>query len=246
MALKRLSTIAETAPVTKSGDTPVVKISGRSVARFIEATAELKRQEAIQKEERAKLLQKGIAELFTFNIANPTNPATSIQLLQDQGKDEAGEDKDAMAGDGEVVRLTFQDRYSACDASTADSLFEDLLRPTNADKAKADRLSINNFMQETVTAGFNSKIFQTGENGEFNQKVFDAYAKAIEKVTAELVAKKMLPEGTKTPLAVTKKVLPLTNFHAERWTKFPSVVAQEQIFEVVSNTVTLTPVATVK
>lgn len=243
MALKRLSTIAETAPAAKSGEAPVIKIPGRSVARFVEATAELKEQEAIQKEERAKLLKKAMAELFAYNVANPTNPATSIQLMQDQGKDEAtGDDKDALPGDGNVVRLTFQNRYSACDASTADSLFEDLLAPSNKDRAKGEKLSINNFMQETVSASFDSKVFNTGENGEFNQRVFDVYQKAIELATADLIKKKMLPEGTKVPLAVGKKVLPLGNFHAERWTSFPSVGMQEQLFEVVANTVTLTPV----
>jgi hypothetical protein len=239
MALKRLSTVVENAPVSKKDEMPVIKISGRSVTRFNEATAELKKQEAIQKEERAKLLQKGLAELFAYNIANPTSPATSIQLMQDN---EVAEGEQPIAGDGEVVRLTFQDRYSACDADTADTLFEDLLRPANADRPAKKKLSINDFMQETVTAGFNSKVFNTGDKGEFNQKVFDAYAAAIEKVTAELIAKKVLPEGTKSPLAVTKKVLPLANFHGDRWTQFPSVVAQEQLFEVVSNTVTLTPV----
>ena len=64
----------------------------------------------------------------------------------------------------------------------------------------------------------------------------------IEAATTELIKKKMLPEGTKVPLAVGKKVLPLANFHTERWTSFPSTVMQEQLFEVVSNTVTLTPV----
>lgn len=244
MALKRLNKVEETAPATKAGEIPVVKVSGRSVARFNRATAELKAQEIIQQEERAKLLKKGLDALFAFNIANPTNPATSVKLMQDQGvAEEGGEPNPALDGDGDVVRLTFQNRYSASDADTADSLFESLLVETNKDRPKGQKLSINNFMQETVGTTFDSKIFLTGPNGQFDQAIYDAYSEAITRVTADLVKKGKLAEGTKSPLGTTKKVLPLANFHEERWAVFPTVDAQQQLREVVSNTVTLTPVA---
>lgn len=243
MALKRLNNVEETVPATKSGEMPVVKVSGRSVARFNRATAELKAQEIIQQEERAKLLKKGLDALYEFNIANPTNPATSVKLVQDQGVAEGDEPNPGLDGDGDVVRLTFQNRYSASDADTADSLFETLLVETNKDRPKGQKLSINDFMQETVGTSFDSKIFLTGENGQFDQGIYNAYSEAIAKVTADLVKKGKLKEGTKSPLGTTKKVLPLANFHEERWSKFPTVDAQQQIREVVSNTVTLTPVA---
>jgi hypothetical protein len=240
MALKRLTSVAETAAPSKSKDeTPLAKIAGRSVSRFIKATAEYKAAEATQKEERAKLLKLGLAALFEFNVTNPTNPATSIQLMQENEKIGEGE---PVAGDGEVVRLTFQNRYSAADADTADNLFADLLEGYNKENPKGKK-SINDFMQETVTAGFDSSVFMTGEKKEFNQKIFDAYLAGITKVTEDLVKRGLLPAGTKVPLATTKKVLPLANFHADRWTVFPAAELQEQLHDVVSTTVTLTPVA---
>jgi hypothetical protein len=240
MALKRLSNVAETAPVKSKDDQPVVKVSGRSVTRFVEATAAFKAAEATQKEERAKLLKLGLAELFKHNVENATSPVTTIKLIQEN---EVGEGEVAIDGDGNVVRLSFQERYSAADANTVDSLFTDLLVESNKDRPKNGKLTTNDFMQEVVAASFDSKIFLTGEKSEFTQSIFDAYLEGITKVTADLIKKGVLPVGTKVPLAVTKKVLPLATFHAERWSKFPTVVAQEQISEVVSNTVTLTPVA---
>jgi len=243
MALKRLSSVAETAPKASKDEAALVKIPGRIVARFNAATAAFKDAEADQKEQRAKLLALGLKALFEYNVAHPTAPATTVKLLQENPKPEdADADYKPVDGDGEVARLTFQNRYSACDADTADHLFEDLLKDVNADRKKDDRLSINNFMQETVTATFDSKVFLTGENGEFTQKIFDTYLAAIQKATDDLIKKKLLPEGTKVPLSTSKKVLPLENFHTERWSQFGSAEQQQELFEVVSNTVTITPV----
>jgi hypothetical protein len=243
MALKRLSSVAETAPKASKDESALVKIPGRVVARFNASTAALKDAKADQEEQRAKLLQIGLKALFEYNVSHPTAPATTIKLLQENPKPEdAGADFEPIDGDGEVARLTFQNKYSACDADTADHLFESLLKDVNADRKKDERLSINNFMQETVTAAFDSKVFLTGDNGEFNQKIFDTYLAAIQKATDDLIKKKLLPEGTKVPLATSKKVLPLDNFHADRWTQFSDVEQQQELFEVVSNAVTITPV----
>lgn len=245
MALKRLSNVAETAPKTSKDDAVSVEVPGRIIARFNAATAALKDAKADQDEQRAKLLTIGLKKLFENNVSNPSNPATTIKLVQANPKPEdAGDDYKPVDGDGEVARLTFQNKYSACDADTADHLFEDLLRPANADRKKENRLSINNFMQETVVASFDSKVFLTGDQGEFNQKIFDTYLLAIQKATDELIKKKLLPEGTKVPLATSKKVLPLENFHTARWSQFASADQQQQLFDVVSNTVTITPVKT--
>lgn len=240
MALKRLENVAETTPSVRKEMIPEFKVDGTLISRFNAAVERAKDAATTQGELRAKILQRSLQHLFEFNIANSTSPATSIKLIQDNPEPEAPRkgllpDK-PVVGDGEAVRISFQNKYSAADPDSADDVFASLLKQTRSKK------TVNDFVQETVTASFDSKVFNVGENGAFSPKVFAAYEAVIEAVTKTLVVQGLLPQGMKSPLGTAKKVLPLSTFHAERWDVFPTADAQEQLFEVLPNVVTITPV----
>ena len=214
MALKRLNKIAETAPKTGKAEKPVFVIDGDDVTKFNKATAALKEAEADQKLARTELLEVGMGLFFQHNHANSASPATSIELVDDNGN---------------KCRVSFQEKYSAADPAAAEALFDNL----GAD--------INDYMQETVSAGFDCSVFNAGAEGRFSQDVFNVYDEAIKAATTKLIGKGMLPVGTASPLSTTKKVLPLKTFHAKRFERFNDTENKE-ISLVVKNTVTVTPI----
>ena len=220
MALKRLN-IAETKPVVAGSDRPSFKIDGDIITKFNKAVSDKKDAEARVEEVRAKLLEKGISHLYGHNIDHPTAPVKTVELTDKNGSS---------------VRLTSQAKYSAANADAASALF-DVLAESHPDLD----LDINNYVQETIAASFDNSIFNDSE-GRFSDKIYLAFSAAIEKVTTDLVTKKILPIGTTSPMKTTKKVVPLSTFDEQRYVLFNKVEEQNSIREVLPNTITLTPV----
>lgn len=235
MALKRITNITETKTASSKDEMPTFAVRGQAVSRFNQAVAAAKAAKAEQDAARVALLEVATQHLYEHNIDRPTSPATSIKLVQSNPPVVVKGKAKPVDGDGQVTRLSFQEKYSPADADTADAVFTALLEANHSDK------TVNDFLQETITASFDSKVFNAGPDGAFDQAVFDAYYKAIEEATDRLVRQGHLAKGARVPLSLTKKVLPLANFHHDRWSEFPSVEAQRRLTEVVPNTITLTP-----
>jgi hypothetical protein len=224
MALTRLNTIAETKAKASSSDRPVCNLTGNLVARFntfkqIADDAKAKAEEA-----RLRVLNAALATLFTYNVEHPTATVKTIDVTDTTGS---------------VARLTSQDKWSAANPDAVEALFESL-----GAKYPELKLDVNDFVQETVTASFDSSVFNVGDEGKFDQEVYDAYADAISKVTTSLIAKKKLASGTESPLKTTKKVLPLDSFNEKRWVLFTAAADHAAIRDVISNTITLSVVST--
>lgn len=216
MALKRSKAIVAEKETTTKSEIPTIEVGGSIVAAYNLAVAAQKKAEAEVKENRPAVEEFGVAEIFRINVDNPTNPITSVKLVDETGA---------------VVRVTSQDRYSAVDPDAVERLFENL---NDADP--------NEFVQEVVKPAFDAKVFY-GQDGNFRDEVFNAYQRAIQKVTTELVAAGKLAAGTGSPLVGKRLFMPKPTFNAQRWSNFPTVEAQTAISSVLTNTVTLTPVA---
>jgi hypothetical protein len=221
MALKALKVATNEASSKKKSDIVIVDISGETVTKYNQAVVAQKAAEAAVKELGASLKSCGLPELFSLATTNPDTPPSSIKL------------RDELGG---VVRLTSQDRYGVVDPEVVDPVFESL----GAD--------INDFVQYTVKAAFDSKVFlaqpgtSAGQAGNFSAKVYNAYKGAIDQVTARLIKEGLLLPETPAPLAAEKVATVKPDFHGRRWRAFPQVAQQVQLSEVISNTVTLTPV----
>jgi hypothetical protein len=218
MALLRNTDIAETKESsTSKGQKPSFLVTGQLAFEFNKAKEAAEAAEAKMKKARTKLLEAGIGHLYQHNIDHPAASVASIELTDVTGSN---------------VILISQDRYSEANAEAAELLFESLGK-----KYPDSKIDINDYVQEAVSASFDSTVFNTGPDGQFTKKVFDAYAKAIAAVTTELIKKGDLPENTPSPLKTTKKVLPLDSFHSNRWALFPSVADQNAIRSVLPNTI---------
>lgn len=198
----------------KKSDIPLFSVAGRSVQAYSLAKAAFETADANLKAATPAMKSQGLGLLFGHNIDNPGAPTSSVKLQDESGL---------------VAIVTMQNRYGAPDAEAADAAFTEL----GAD--------INDAVQMTAVGKFDSGIFISkvnGDKGEFSKKIFTAYAAALEKATAELIAKGLLPADTESPLSTGQVAAVRTTFHAERWAKFPSVAAQSIINEVLPTTVT--------
>lgn len=224
MALKRTQ-IAETKPATKKEERPLFKLADKDIVlRFNKAAADLKDAKAVVDELRVKILAKGTEHFYQHNIDHPTAPVKTVELT------------DAT---GSTLRLTSQAKYSAADANAVEALFENF-----ASKYPDTKIDVNDYVQETCSASFDNSIFNDAD-GRFSDRIYNVFAEAIEKVTKDLIAKKVLAAGTPSPLKTTKKVVPLSSFDEARYVIFPTVKDQTSILEVLPNTITLTPVETI-
>ncbi len=211
MSLKRLK--VKTSPARKSKDEiPVVAVSGDVVKQYNLADAQAKAAEAVQKDLRPEIIELGTDELFRLNTADPHNPITTVKLQDDEN---------------EVLRVQFTSRYKSANPEAVDEMFESL-RTANGKSA-----DINNYVQETVAAKFNSDVFNDAK-GRFSQAKFDRYYVVLTKLAREL--------GDECPLSTTSAVLPLDSFHKDRWSVFPTSDAQRKISEVLPNTIQIVPV----
>lgn len=225
MALTRLNNIAETKAKATSSDRPVCQVNGNLVARFNTFKEMADDAKAKAEEARLRVLNEALSTLYDYNIQHPTATVKTIDVVDTTGS---------------VARLTSQNKWSAANPDAVEALFESL-----GEKYPELDLDVNEFVQETISASFDSSIFNSGEDGKFDQEIYDAYADAISKVTASLIAKKKIPSRTESPLKTTKKVLPLDSFNEKRWVLFTDVKDHSAIRDVLSNTVSLSAVSTV-
>lgn len=221
MALKEIKIKTNSAKPTKSSDIVVIDVPGNIVSSYNRAVIDLKDAEARKAEFDFEVKELGLPELFEQCINNPTNPPSSVKL-----RDESGA----------VVRVTSMDKYSVFDAEVADPVFSEF----GAD--------INEFAQFTAKAKFDASVFlakkgtAAGDEGNFSEKIFNAYRIALDRATAELVRSGMLPPGSVSPLSSEKVATVKPDFHKRRWEAFPSAAKQARISAVIRNTVTLNPV----
>lgn len=158
MALKRASVVA--APATKSSknDMPIHIVVGTAVSSFNLKSAQIATLEADLARLKKELEDAGRDKLTRINVANATNPVSSVRLVDSNGSD---------------ATYIFQDKYSAADGDQADALFESMGK------------DINDFAQETAKAAFDSKVF-LGADGNFDPNRYNKFKAAVDAVAAEL------------------------------------------------------------
>ncbi len=222
MPLKTTRIVTNDVAKKKKTDIIIVDVAGEAVTTYNAAVTAKKTAEAQVLESGHKLKELGLPELYALAIANVDTPPSSIKL------------RDSL---GAVVRLTSQDKYGVVDPEATDLVFNNL----GGD--------INDFVQFSVKASFNAGVFlaaagasAAGAVGDFSPKIYAVYKKAIEQATAQLIKEGLLAPETPSPLGTAKVATVKPDFHARRYRAFPAVPQQVQLSEVISNTVTLTPV----
>ena len=200
----------------KTSSMPSVEVAGMLLKRFSEAKSRLADAAVVVEELEPMVRNKGLSGLFEYNIANPDAPTPSVRLVDDTGA---------------RVVVTMQNRYSAINVEAADAVFT------------ACGGDINNHLQMTVAAKFDSGIFISAEGtpsaGEFSKKIFEAYQTAVDKVTKDLITRGLLPVDTVCPLSSAPVASVRAGFHTERWAVYKDASQQESIHEVVKATVTM-------
>lgn len=223
MALKTIA-VKTNSTAPKAGSTKVpsfVASKDLDLTGYAVAVKAKREAERIIAEQEPAVKAEALHHLFLHNTANPDGAVATVRLFEEV------QDSDMPT----EVRVSFQSRYSAPNAEAADAMFTELGK------------DINDYVIQRAAAKFDDSVFLTksgDQKGEFNQKIFNAYQKAVEKATAELVKAGLLPVGTTTPLATFPVVSVRPDFHDKRWTEFPTVAAQERVTEVLKNTVSAT------
>jgi len=185
------------------------------LTEFNKARAAFKAAEAQVKDLEPQVKKAGVREWIKANVANsPREVVTSIKLIDANGSE---------------TRLTGMDKYPMADSTPLAALFEDdgPLSKTNGDEPT----DINDYVQFTLRASFNSKVFLNNA-GDFDEKIYLLFKKAIDDVAAKL--------KVPSPIDAVKVLQPKPDFHQKRWGLF-NVVQQVQLFDVLPNQVTLTP-----
>jgi len=198
--------------VDSAGEVKVVQL----LTEFNKARAAQKAAEAVVKELEPQVKEAGVREWIKANVENaPGEPITSIKLVDQNGSE---------------TRLTGMDKYPMADSEPVVELFEGAL----SDKVKELKEDVNSYVQFTLKAAFDSKVFLDAE-GDFSEKIYQAFKKAIDETAKKL--------NVVSPLSAAQVLSPKPGFHKDRWNKF-NVVQQTQIYKVLPNTVTLTPLVT--
>lgn len=211
---KAKKTSKEMPSVVIDATTNVVDASGnvhtcQLLTEFNKARAAFKQAEAQMKELEPQVKKLGVREWIKMNVDNsPAEPITSIKMVDSNGSE---------------TRLTGMDKYPICDAEPVAAVFEEQFGK-----------DVNQYVQFTLKASFNSKVFLNAD-GDFDQRIYEAFKAAI-----DATAKKL---NVPSPLEATKVLQPKPGFHKDRWTEF-NVIQQTQIHEVLPCTVTLTPLLT--
>jgi hypothetical protein len=124
---------------------------------------------------------------------------------------------------GSETRLTGMDKYPVADPEPVGVLFEEVLH-----------VDPNEHVQYTLKAAFDSKVF-LDKDGNFDEKIYEIFKKAIDDTAKKL--------NVPSPISAVKVLSPKPSFHRERWAMF-NAVQQAQIFKVLPNQITLTPIIT--
>jgi hypothetical protein len=211
MALKRLKVKATEKKPNSDKEIPEVLIEGNVIKRYNRASDAYKAAEARMKDLKPEILEVGCGEVFERTIADPLHPVLTVKLVDDTG---------------EAVRVQYTKRYSAIPEAALEDV-EGLFSDHNVD--------INTQLKETVVPAFNPSAFEDAK-GNFDQKRYDAYTKAVAKVAEQF--------GDETPLTTAKVFAAKDCFHAERFVHFETVDAQWRIDKLVKNVTQVVPVRT--
>jgi len=203
MALKSITAQVVAKPANKKEAAPETTVKGNAISRYVKAYVALKDAKAVVDELRPFVLKDALKFMFNHNSSNPKNPASTVKV-----------------GDAEeVVRVSFQNKYSVADAESVDSVFSEFGK------------DINTYAQETIKVAFDSKVFLDAE-GNTRPEVYEAFRTACEAVATKM--------KVANPLSSKVVVLPKPNFHEDRWTDF-TAEQNARLTEVLPNTVTITP-----
>jgi hypothetical protein len=233
--LNRLSdtvkvTVAAVAP--KSGEIPIIRFEGETMKLYNEAVASQKSAEATIKELKPIIHQAAMQHIFTHNCG-PTclQALTSVKLQDvkiDEAKDEGDPDRFIL---GEITRVSYTSNYNNCNAEQVENVFQQM-------KGR----NVNDYVAETLEATFDDKVFLDAD-GNFDQKVYDKFRVAVEKVARELGLKQV--DGTVNSPLKTKRVLIVkSDFHEKRFKDF-DVEENFTLAKVLPNTIQCVPVRTV-
>lgn len=232
--LKRLGArvkVSEPEEKPKADGIPVVRIVGDTMHRFNEAKEEMKRFEGIVKELQPIIREEAMGYIFKHNCSvDCLNPLTSVKLQDAIVLDETDSDGEPLVKLGEVTRVSFTSKYNSCDTEQVDAAFSSL-----------PGRDINEYVTETLAATFDDTVF-LDTNGDFDQKVYDKFRVAIEKVARELGLKN--DDGTVNSPLKTKRVLIVKeSFHAKRFKDF-SMSENFALSDVLPNTIQCVPLRT--
>jgi hypothetical protein len=232
MALKSLKVKVSEQPATKKTDGPrIIPCEGVTVTEFNSLKAQIAELEARKDALEVELKQFGTTEIIKINCENAGNPVSSVKLK---------DDNDTMA----VV--SFVNKYSVIDGAAVSAMFDEInVRRKLARKPLATageeipqtlmELDVNDFAQFLAEMKINSEVF-FDKDGTFLEDVYATVRKAIDKVTAELVAKGKIAADTKI---ISEKQLAKVkpNFHETRWAL--GVSDNTTLTAVVKNTISL-------
>ncbi len=199
--------VAPTAnPGVKANGIPIVAIAGDIIAQYNKADAQVKAGKQLMEDLRPELVEVGTSEIYARSCQDPTHPSLTVKLQDDVG---------------EELQVQFVKKYGALvDVERAEEFFED------------SEVDINDYVQERIVAKFDSDIFLDAD-GVFQQRVYDAFRKAIETVAKQL--------DVPCPLETAKVVTPKDAFHVERWKHF-NAQAQATLADLVPNVIRIVPV----
>jgi len=208
MALKKLKVkINPPAATASNGEIPIVSIEGDLIEQYNKASKQAKDAEAVMNDLKPEIIELGLTEIFTRSCADNKKPTPTVRLKDDNGA---------------VLRVQFTKRYSAvADVEAVEALFEEEL--------KAD---INLYVQEIVVPSFDAKVLYDAD-GNFDQKRYDAFRTAIERVAKTL--------GIDCPLKTDKAVKPKELFHEERFRVWPDASTQFKLSALLPNTNQVVP-----
>jgi len=218
MALKPLKlAVAAVAPKSK-GDTKVVPFAGVTITELIKIKKVVDEGKARLEALGDQIKEVGVAEIVAINCENPTNPVSSVKL------------NDA---NGSQAICSFTSKYSDINVDS----FGETFAAINA-RRKAAREALvneNEYAQYIIDAELNAPAFYN-KDGTFLIDVYAEVRKALDTVTAKLVASGKLAAGT---VLYTEKertcVKPI--FHDVRWKL--GVEDNTALLGTVKNTVSL-------
>jgi len=211
MPLKKLpKRLVRKAPPTRKSDILTIEISGTDVRDYNNAVAEKKAAEELMKELAPLLKEEALVEILPRNCADPASPISSVVLVDDRG---------------ESVRVSFTSKYNNTDPLVVEETFA-------AIEKTHPSIDINDYVVETLSAKFDSKVF-LDTNGNFSKQIYERFRNAIETVANEL--------KVENPLSTEKVVIPKPDFHQRRWKDF-TATQQVPLTTALPNTVTLTPI----
>lgn len=196
---------------SSKSNTPIVEVDGDIVTRYNAAAAEVEAATAVLTELHPEIIDLARPILFDRNIQNPTDITASIKL-EDENE--------------ERLVYSFKNAYSAADEDAMIAGWDE------ANEANDEEADLNEYVQEAVSATFNSKVF-LDVNGDFDPKMYKKFFDAIAKVAQK--------EGVDNPLVTKTVIKPKPIFHTERYIMFPSEKQQQILTLALPNTEALKP-----